>query len=393
MVDSATILHIDLDAFFVAMELLRRPELRGRPVVVGYLGPRGVVATASYEARRYGIHSAMPTLRARRLCPTAIFLPPDFTYYAPASRRFHAILREFTPAVETVSIDEAYLDVAGCEPLFGPPTAIAATIRSRIRDHIGITASVGIATNRLVAKVASDAAKPDGLLHIPPGQEAAFLAPRPLRDLPGVGRRTAEILHGLGIATIGELAALPATILEAKLGRHGRELQQRAQGIAPAGVIAQPPGRRSISREHTYERDEPSRERLLATLHRQAEHIAEDLARQERSARTVILKLRFPPFETLTRSITPGRQLILPEDLYTAALTLFEAAWNEHRRQPIRLIGLGVTGLTERARQLALGETIAPAALQRTIIALRQRFGEHTIRRAAELPPPPPQQP
>lgn len=393
MVDSATILHVDLDAFFVAMELLRRPALRGRPVVVGYLGERGVVATASYEARRYGIRSAMPTLRARQLCPGAVFLPPDFAFYAPASRRFHAILREFTPAVEPVSVDEAYLDVAGTEKLFGSPAEVAAAIRRRIHDEIGITASIGIATNRLVAKVASDAAKPDGLLRVPPGDEAAFLAPRPLRDLPGVGRRTAEVLQGLGIATIGELAALPTSVLEAKFGRHGLELQQRARGIAPGGVVALPPGRRSISREHTFERDEPSRERLLATLLRQAERVAEDLARQQRSARTVVLKLRFPPFETLTRSVTPGRQLIFAEELYTLAAALFDAAWDEHGRRPVRLIGLGVTALAERARQLALGESPAPAALQQAVIELRERFGELAIRRAAELPSPPPSPP
>ncbi|GIW13609.1 MAG: DNA polymerase IV [Tepidiforma sp.] len=388
MVASAAILHVDLDAFFVAMELLRRPELRGRPVVVGYLGERGVVSTASYEARRFGIRSAMPTSRARQLCPKAVFIPPDFAYYAPASRRFHAILREFTPLVEPVSVDEAYLDVAGSERLFGPPLQVAEAIRRRIRDEIGITASVGIAANRLVAKVASDAAKPDGLLLIPPGEEAAFLAPRPLRDLPGIGRRTAEILTGLGVRTIGELAALPLAVLEAKLGRHGPELQLRARGIAPGGVTALPPERRSISREHTFERDEPSRGRLLATLLRQAERVAEDLARQQRAARTVVLKLRFPPFETLTRSHTPGRQLLFAEELYAAASALFDAAWDEHGRQPVRLIGLGVTGLAERARQLALGESPAPAALQQAVIDLRERYGDGIIRRAAELPAP-----
>lgn len=390
MVDTATILHVDLDAFFVAMELLRRPELRGQPVVVGYLGQRGVVSTASYEARRYGIRSAMPTLRARQLCPSAVFLPPDFSWYAPASRTFHAILRSFTPVVESVGVDEAYLDVAGSEQLFGPPLEIAATIRQRVRDQIGITASIGIATNRLVAKVASDAAKPDGLLRIAPGQEAAFLAPRPIRDLPGIGQRTAEALRSLGVATLGDLAAIPPSVLHARFGRFGPDLRERALGISRAPVVAVPPGRRSISREHTFDRDEPSRERLHATLLRQAERVAEDLTRQQRAARTIVLKLRFPPFETLTRSATPGRQLLFPAEIHEAAVQLFEAAWAEHDQRPVRLIGLGVTGLSERARQLALGESPAPAALHQAVIDLRERYGEAVIRRAAELPAQPP---
>ena len=390
MVGTATILHVDLDAFFVAMELLRRPELRGKPVVVGYLGPRGVVSTASYEARRYGIRSAMPSLRARELCPSAVFLPPDFSWYAPASKTFHAILRSYTPVVESVSVDEAYLDVAGSEQLFGTPVEIAEAIRRRVRDEIGITASVGIAANRLVAKVASDAAKPDGLLRVPPGEEAAFLAPRPVRDLPGIGRRTAAVLERLGVATIGDLAALPESVLVAKFGRHGADLRRRALGIADGPVVALRPDRRSISREHTFGRDEPSADVLRATLLRQAERVADDLAREQRAARTVVLKLRFPPFETLTRSHTPGRQLLFADELYSEALRLFEAAWAEHARRPVRLIGLGVTGLTERARQLALGETAAPAALQRALIELRDRFGDTVIRRAAELREPAP---
>lgn len=385
MVDTATVLHVDLDAFFVAMELLRHPELRGRPVVVGYLGQRGVVSTASYEARRYGIRSAMPTLRARQLCPSAVFLPPDFAWYAPASRRFHAILREFTPAVESVSVDEAYLDVAGSEVLFGSPLDIAATIRHRIRTEIGITASVGIASNRLVAKVASDAAKPDGLLRVPPGQEAAFLAPRPLRDLPGIGQRTAEALHALGIVTIGDLAALPPAVLQARFGRHGLELHERARGIVHAPVVSTPAARRSISREHTFDRDESSPAVLEAVLLRQADAVAADLARQQRAARTVVLKLRFPPFETLTRSVTPHRQVLYPGEIFEAARTLFSTAWEAHGNRPVRLVGIGVTGLTERARQLALGESTAPEALHQALLQLRERFGPGAIRRAAEF--------
>jgi DNA polymerase-4 len=178
------VLHVDLDQFYVSMELLRRPELRGLPVVVGYPGARGVVATASYEARKFGVRSAMPSSRAKQLLPNATWLPPDFRYYAPASKSFHAILRDFTPLVEPAGADEAYLDVAGCERLFGDAETIAKAIRGRIRAEIGIAASIGVSTNKLVSKVASDAAKPDGLLVVPAGGEAAFLAPLKVRDLP-----------------------------------------------------------------------------------------------------------------------------------------------------------------------------------------------------------------
>ncbi|MGE5597395.1 MAG: Y-family DNA polymerase, partial [Hyphomicrobiales bacterium] len=191
----ATVLHVDLDAFFVSMELLRHPELRGLPVVVaGGLGPRGVVSTCSYEARKFGVRSAMPVARARQLCPQAVYLPSDFAYYAPASKQFHAILRDYTPIVEPAGADEAYLDVAGSERLFGDAEAIARDIRRRVRDEIGITASVGVSVNKLVSKVASDAGKPDGLVVVPAGEEAAFFAPRPLRDLPMIGPKTAAAL-------------------------------------------------------------------------------------------------------------------------------------------------------------------------------------------------------
>jgi DNA polymerase-4 len=381
-----TILHVDLDAFFVSMELLRHPELRGLPVVVaGGLGNRGVVNTCSYEARKFGVHSAMPVSQARRLCPSAVFLESDFSFYAPASRQFHAILRDFTPRVEPAGADEAYLDVAGSERLFGDAVVIGGDIRARVLGEIGITASVGVSANKLVSKVASDAAKPDGLLVVPIGEEATFLAPRPIRELPMVGPKTAETLASIGVKTIGDLQGLPLHALEARFGPHGAELHARALGIFDAPVHAGRGEAKSVSRETTFDTDEPDPERIRAVLRGQAERVAADLARNERSARTVTLKLRFPPFETLTRSWTAPVAVDLADEIYEAATNLFERAWRENGFRPVRLIGVGATNLQERGRQLRLGESLEPGQLAETVAGLRGRFGDRAVVRAAEL--------
>ncbi|MFN0094966.1 MAG: DNA polymerase IV [Dehalococcoidia bacterium] len=380
-----TVLHVDLDAFYVSMELLRRPDLRGLPVVVGGEGSRGVVATASYEARKYGVRSAMPGSRARQLCPSVVFLPPDWSLYGPASKTFHAILRDYTPAVEPAGSDEAYLDVAGCERLFGEAPAIAQTIRSRVRAEIGIAASIGVSTNKLVSKVASDAAKPDGLLVVPAGGEAAFLAPRPLRDLPMIGPKTAEALTKLGVHTIGELAATPAALLAGRFGPHGHDLRRRANGEFDGVVAAGRGEAKSVSREVTFGEDVADLAKLRAVVRGQAERIAADLAQQGRSARTVSLKLRFPPFETLTRATTLSAPIDLADEIYAQGTELFTRAWGENGRRPVRLIGIGVSALTERVRQLQLGETLDASNLADTVAGLRERFGDDIVLRAAEL--------
>ena len=382
---SPGVLHVDLDAFFVAMELLRRPELAGIPVVVGGEGPRGVVSTASYEARAFGVHSALPAALAKRRCPQAIYLPPDFAHYAPASERFHAILRDFTPACEAAGMDEAYLDVAGSERLFGDGETIAGLIRRRIRAEIGITASVGVATNKLIAKVASDAAKPDGICLVPAGEEAAFLAPRPLRDLPMVGAKLEARLEKLGLRTIGEIARYPPAALKKRFGRLGEEVHARAQGRFEAPVLSERGAAKSVSREVTFGEDEPRRARLRAILRTQAERVARDLGRSDLAARTVVLKLRFPPFETHTRSWTGTRQVALADELFEAGARLFERAWREEGRRPVRLIGLGAMNLERPARQLRLGETFEANRLAETVNTLRDRFGEDSVRRATEL--------
>ncbi len=381
-----TVLHVDLDAFFVSMELLRRPELRGLPVVVaGGPGNRGVVNTCSYEARAFGVHSAMPVGQARRLCPAAVFVASDFAYYAPASKRFHAILRDYTPVVEPAGADEAYLDVAGSERLFGDARAIAVDLRARVQAEIGITASVGVSTNKLVSKVASDAAKPDGLLVVEAGGEAAFFAPRPIRELPMVGPKTAAALAAIGVKTIGDLAALPVRALEARFGPHGAELHARALGIFDSPVLAGHGEAKSVSRETTFDTDEPDGDRLRAILLRHAERIAADLARQGKSARTVTLKLRFPPFETLARSSTPAAPVALAAEIYEAALALFDRAWTLNGNRPVRLLGIGTANLQERARQLRLGETIAADQLEGAVSDLRGKFGDRAVVLAAEL--------
>lgn len=382
---AATVLHVDLDAFFVSMELLRRPELRGKPVAVGWSGPRGVVSTCTYEARAFGVHSAMPSSQARRLCPALTFIEPDFPYYIAASRTFHAILADFTPTVESAGLDEAYLDVTGSERLHGAPPVIAASIRARVLAELGITASVGVSVNKLVSKVASDAGKPDGLLVVPAGHEAEFLAPRPIRDLPGVGPRTAESLSRLGVRTVGDLARLPAETLTARFGRHGAGLRDRALGRYAAPVAGHRSSSRSISRETTFGFDEADESRLRAIIYDQSERISADLARHQRAARTVSLKLRFPPFETLTRSATPGHGLELAHEIAAPALALFARAWAANGQRPVRLIGVGVTNLQQPGRQLALDGHPVDDRLEDELRALRQRFGQRAVQRAADF--------
>lgn len=382
----ATVLHVDLDMFYVSMELLRRPALKGKPVIVaGGLGARGVVNTASYEARQFGVRSAMPVSRARQLCPGGVYLESDYRYYGTASKQFHAILRDFTPLVESAGVDEAYLDVAGTEMLFGDASAIASEIKRRITAEIGINGSVGVSTNKLVSKVASDAGKPDGLVVVAAGEEAAFLAPRPIRELPMVGPKLAEALARMGVTTIGEIAAMSSRSLEERFGQFGRELHARARGMYSAPVASGRGQAKSVSRETTFGTDVADRERLRAVLRGQAERVATDLRKQDRGARTVTLKLRFPPFETLTRSATPGPMLELADEIYAVATDLFEKAWGANGRRPVRLVGVGVMNLGERGRQLRLGEDLSPDHLANTVSRLRERFGDEVIHRAAEI--------
>ncbi|MCH7811615.1 MAG: DNA polymerase IV [Chloroflexi bacterium] len=385
------ILHVDLDAFFVAVEQARDPELRGKPVIVGGdPGGRGVVATASYEARVYGIHSGMPLATARRLCPEAIFVRGSYRDYQRISQRFHGILGGYSPLVQSTGLDEAFLDLTGCGPVIeaqcGPhrPDAMARTageaIRRRVRDELALTASVGIATGRTLAKIASDAAKPDGLLEVPAGQEAAFLAPRPVRDMPGVGPQAQAELLRQGIRTLGQLAALPSAQLRRIFGKWGPALAERARGIDATEVAGERESAKSVSREGTYARDIEDAKVLRASLRGYAESIGADLRRMGRRARSVTMKLRYGDFTTITRSRTLAQPSYSDEELYRTGADLLRQALARDGRS-VRLIGLGAANLVDDATQLGLFEQreLSKDALLHSIDRLRAKYGHRSV--------------
>jgi DNA polymerase IV len=350
---SRVVVHVDMDAFYASVEQRDQPELRGHPVVVG-ADPRGrgVVAAASYEARRFGIHSAMPIGRAYRLCPTAFFLPVDMEKYGRESERIMSILGDFTPLVEPLSLDEAFLDVTTSRALHGTGVEIARRIKARIRAEVGLTASAGVAPNKFVAKIASDLQKPDGLVEVSPGEEAAFLRDLPLRRLWGVGPSAERELAILGARTIGDVTRLGRGRLEARLGALGVHLWELAQGIDQRPVV---PWRdpKSIGAEETFGRDTRDVERLRATLLAQADRVAAELRSAGLLGRTVTLKLRFSDFRTVTRRGTG--------DTPTAdGSEIFRRVWTAFSRVPctqaVRLIGLSVSGFASATapRQLPL---------------------------------------
>lgn len=371
-----------MDAFYASVEQRDRPELRGRPVIVGAdPSGRGVVSAASYEARRSGVHSAMPIGRAARLCPDGAFLPVDMDKYAAVSREVMAILAEFTPLLEPVSIDEAFLDVTGTEGLHGDGPAVARAIKARIAASLRLTASVGVAANKFVAKVASDLRKPDGLVVVAPGTEADFLAPLPVSRLWGVGRVTAEGLEAMGLQTIGQLAAVPAEYLESRFGPSGRGLQDLAHGRDDREVEPFAPPK-SMGAEETFGRDHRDAERLAATLREQAERVARELRAEGYAGRCVTLKLRFADFSTLTRRHTddPTQDGLA---IYRRARALLDRI---PLRQPVRLIGLSVSSLGPAASgQLSLLDPDAQRRerLARAMDRVTARFGEESLRPAS----------
>jgi DNA polymerase-4 len=376
------VIHVDMDAFYASVEQRDHPELRGRPVIVG-ADPRGrgVVSAASYEARRYGVHSAMPIGRAARLCPHADFRPVDHDLYAAVSRQIMAILAEFTPLVEPVSIDEAFLDVTGSGRLFGSGRAIATRIKSRIRDEVRLPASVGVASNKFVAKVASDLEKPDGLVVVRPGDEAGFLAPLPMGRLWGVGRVTAAQLEGMGIRTIGQLAATAASALTARFGPGAAGLVALAEGRddRPVEPFAPP---KSMGAEETFGTDHRDLSRLHATLREQAERVARELRAEGYTGRSVTLKLRFSDFSTITRrhSTEPTQDGLR---IYTEARALLDRV---ELVMPVRLIGLSVSGLGPAGQgQLSLLDAGAVRREQvaRAVDRIAERFGAGAVRPAS----------
>ena len=380
------IIHLDLDAFFASVEELLDPSIAGQPILVGAdPDKRGVVSSASYAAREYGVRSAMPTAQALRLCPHAILRHGHHREYGSYSQRVMAILAEYTPALEPVSIDEAFLDVTGTERLFGPADELAHRIQERILSELGLPSSLGIASSRLVAKVASALAKPRGILVVPQGKEAAFLAPLAIDRLWGVGKVTAERLRDHGVQTIGELAALPQRQMKALFGSVAEEMRRRALGIDDSPVHT-PARRKSISQERTFPRDVDDLDVLQRCLLDMSENVAAQLRRRRSCARTVVLKMRYPDFKTITRRATLAQPTDLAEVIHTQVMKLLQREWKKATR--VRLIGVGVAGFAQ-GRQLSLFETPDDrlSRLSRTVDEIRARYGKDAIRRASLLKP------
>ena len=379
-----TILHVDLDAFFAAVEQRDNPALRGKPVVVGGGGPndRGVVSTASYEARVFGVRSAMPLRTAAALCPNAIFVPVHGRKYAEASRQVMDILRRFTPQIEPLSIDEAFLDLTGAEALFGTGEEVGRKIKKAIRDEVKLTASVGVAANRLVAKIASDLRKPDGLVVVPPGEEAEFLAPLGIERLWGVGARTRLALADYDVRTIGDLAALPADVLVRRFGSQGSVLSARARGIGDTEVGGDAAAK-SISHEHTFDIDTDD----WAVIQRSLLALSEGVGGRLRSAgvlcATVAVKIRDSEFVTITRQRTLDDPTDSTDVIWRTAVALTK---REVKGMRVRLLGVAATGLAEQ-RQLPMfqEEDDRHRKVVEAADALRKRYGSRSIRRASLL--------
>jgi len=383
-----SILHCDLDAFYASVEQRDHPEYRGKPVIVGG-GPteRGVVSAASYEARKFGVHSAMPLRQAGKLCPHGIFVPGNFEAYEEASDAVMALFAIRTPLVEPISLDEAFLDVTGTAHLFGGVLACARDLKRAVHEEVGLVLSVGIASNKLCAKVASDLRKPDGFVVVPRGGEAAFLAPLPLQRLWGVGPKTREVLADLGMRTIGDLAAADPALLEARLGEHGATIARRAKGIDDdREVVADPGDPKSIGHAHTFDRDTLDRAQIESTLLRLAEGVGRRLRKHELRGRTVTLQLRLAPFETRTRQRTLAEPTADDLKIFATARGLLRDALAADRDaghvSPVRLVGVTLSGLVG-GQQLDLFSAARVSRLNAALDAVRSRFGDGALDRAS----------
>lgn len=383
------IMHVDMDAFFASVEQRDHPEFRGKPVIVGGCGSRGVVATASYEARRFGVHSAMPSQEARRRCPHGIFLPCNHHHYEQVSRQIRQIMQEFSPVVEPLSLDEAFLDVTGMEWLYPDPVDIAKQIKDRIRNELQLTASAGVAPNKFLAKVASDLKKPDGLVVVRPGEVAAFLAPLSINRLWGVGVVTAKTLVDHGIRTIGQLIDTDLSRLEAWLGPAAVELKQLATGQDDRPVVAEHIPK-SVGNEETFEQDIYDPEDVKTQLLRLSVQVAWRLRLLGMAGRTITVKLRWRSFKTITRSRTLADATCLDTVIYTAANELTQAAMTS---EGIRLLGITVSNLASGGGQCSLFELDAERqlAVANAVDKLRAKFGGEIVSRGRLLKNKPPQ--
>ena len=379
-----TILHVDMDAFYASVELRTRPELRGRPVIVGGGGNRGVVLSATYEARALGVHSAMPMSRARRLAPRAVVLEPHHRTYAQVSRNVMEVFRSITPLVQPLSLDEAFLDVAGAARRLGSARVIAEHIRARVEDEQQITCSVGVASTKFVAKVASTRCKPDGLLVVPADKVVDFLHPLPVGALWGVGEKTEEHLRRLGLTTVGDLAATPLETLQHAVGPAvGAHLHALAWGRDERAVEPHEPDN-SVGNEETFERDIDDPDEIRARLLALSGHVAARLRQTGYAGRTVAIKVRFADFRTITRSRTLPEATDVGTEIYQAARALYDAL--ELGRTALRLVGVRMENLVDAQtvpRQLLLGESErGHREAERAVDALREKFGSPVVRPA-----------
>jgi DNA polymerase IV len=387
-----TYFHVDMDAFFVSVEELFDPTLKGKPVVVGGRpNERGVVSAASYAARKFGVHSAMPLRTAYSLCPQAIFVDGHPERYRECSHQVFEVLRSFSPLVEMASIDEAYLDMTGTERLHGPPLRAAHRLHERMKAETKLNCSVGIAASRLVAKITSDQAKPNGVLWVLPGREAEFLAPLDVRKVPGVGKVTEKNLHSYGIRKVGDLAKLDERFLEEKFGKWGMALAGKSRGLDAGGwfdsEIGEDAGPKSISHEHTFNVDTADQEQIESTLARLCEMVGRRLREHDLAARTIQLKLRYTDFSTITRAHSVTRATALDTELYTEVRELFRKNWK--RGAGVRLVGVHASSWAEGdEEQLDLlgdgGHEKWRGALK-AADKLRDKFGESAVSLASGM--------
>ncbi|MGH2811644.1 MAG: DNA polymerase IV [Actinomycetota bacterium] len=371
----STVLHADLDAFYASVEVLRDPALRGKPVIVGGTSSRGVVTSASYEARRFGVCSAMPTSRARRLCPTGIFIQPDFDAYTEYSHRVRDSFYSFSPVIERLSLDEAFIDVSGARRLWDTPAALATSLRREVRRRTGLVVSVGVASNKFLAKLASTKAKPDGMLVVE--DVASFLDPLPVEDFWGVGEQTAEALRRLGLTSIGRVAAIPTGTLERALGSLGTHLAKLSRGEDSRPVTPDAP-RKSLGSEQTFQHDLGDEEQILGAILGLADRVGSRLRSKGISGQTVTLKMRFSNFNTITRSRTLPHETDATTAIYRVAAGLLD---KDAGRKRIRLLGISTSTLKPwpASEQLALdGRSSWPEADQ-ALDRIRLRFGKQAL--------------
>ena len=386
-----TYFHVDMDAFFVSVEELFDPSLKGKPVVVGgQRDERGVVSAASYEARKFGVHSAMPLRTAAKMCPHATFVDGHPDRYREFSEKVHTVLGTFSPQVEMASIDEAYLDMSGTERLHGPPLKAAHTLHQRMKADTGLNCSVGIGTSRLIAKVSSAQAKPNGVLWIVPGEEAKFLAPLDVREIPGVGKVMEAHLHALGIKKVGDLALLDESELSDHFGKWGLALAGKARGEDAGGWFDSEVGAdadaKSISHEHTYNEDTADASQLEATLMRLSEMVGRRLRESNFHARTLQLKLRYKDFTTLTRAHTLASPTQLDTEIFAEIRALFRKNWK--KGMPVRLLGVHASSFTSQPDQINLLDGNRQQRWKDAMAAadrLRDKFGESSVSLAAGL--------